>query len=149
MNLLFAGESKHVLDDKKRLSIPARYRQWCASDSECEFVITKVRGNYLIAYPYPEWEALAEELMQLSQLKQKNRNFVRAFSRRSIRLKCDKQGRLLIPQDCLHHAQIEKEITVIGHLNTLELWAPQVLDRHDRDEEEPDEDFKNTVGDIF
>jgi len=149
MDLLFAGESKHVLDDKKRLSIPARYRQWCDPDSECEFVITKVRGNYLIAYPYPEWEAVAKELMKLSQMKQKNRNFVRAFSRRSTKLKCDKQGRLLLPHDALHHAQIEKEITVIGHLNTLELWAPQILEQHDRAEEEPDEDFKNTVGDIF
>ena len=62
MNLLFAGESKHVLDDKKRLSIPARYRQWCAADSECEFVITKVRGNYLIAYPYPEWATRSVKL---------------------------------------------------------------------------------------
>ncbi len=149
MKELFSSESKHTLDEKNRVSVPSRYRQWQSSQADCEFVIVKVKENYLIAYPYPEWEALANELLKLSQLKQKNRNFIRAFSRRSTRIKCDKQGRLLLPQDCLQHAKITSEMVIIGHLNSLELWSPDVLKDHDENQEKYDEDFKNTVGDIF
>ena len=143
------GESKHSLDEKNRVSVPSRYRQWPSNKEDCEFVIVRVKQNYLAAFPYPDWDIIVEKLMSLSQLIEKNRSFVRAFSRRSTRIKCDKQGRLLLPQDCLQHAKITSEIVIIGVGRGFELWSPDVLKDRDENPEEFDEDFKNKVGDIF
>lgn len=146
----FAGESKHFLDDKNRLSIPAKFRRWGNNaESERVFFITKGSDPCLVAYPEPEWENFTEKLQKLSQFKKKNRAFIRTWSRNSIRLKCDKQGRVLIPQEHLDFANIKKEIIIIGALNYLELWDPETLEKHQESQIPLDDDYYDDLADIL
>lgn len=143
----FAGESKHILDEKGRIAIPARYRRWLSDDHQAyAFVVTKGSDPCLVAYPYIEWDRLSEKLMQLSQFKKKNRAFVRAISRNSVRLKCDKQGRISIPRMLLDFAGIQKEVMIIGTLNCLELWDPKVLENHKESQIPLDDDYFEDLG---
>ena len=144
----FAGESKHFLDDKNRLSIPAKYRRWISGeDPEYTFFITKGSDPCLVVYPEPEWGVFTEKLQQLSQFKKKNRAFIRTWSRNSIRLKCDKQGRVLLPQE--HLAGIKKEAAIIGALNYLEIWDPETLAKHQESQIPLDDDYYEDLADIL
>ncbi|MCD6204112.1 MAG: division/cell wall cluster transcriptional repressor MraZ [Candidatus Marinimicrobia bacterium] len=146
----FAGESKHFLDDKNRLSIPAKFRRWGdGEDPENAFFITKGSDPCLVAYPEPEWEIFTEKLKKLSQFKKKNRAFIRTWSRNSVRLKCDKQGRVLIPQEHLDFAGIKKEVIIIGALNYLELWDPETLAKHQESQIPLDDDYYEDLADIL
>jgi len=146
----FAGESKHFLDEKNRLSIPAKYRRWLPQEStDYTFVITKGLDPCLAAYPAPEWELLTEKLHNLPQFKKKNRAFIRTWLRNSVWLKCDKQGRIIIPQQLLGFAAIKKEVIIIGALNHLELWAPEVLNKHSESQIPLDDDYFEDLTDVF
>jgi len=145
----FSGESKHLLDEKGRLSIPAKYRRWLTDNSDYAFVVTKGSDPCLVAYPFIEWDILAEKLLKLSQFKKKNRAFIRAFSRASVRLKCDKQGRILIPQQLLNYAKIKKDVVIIGTLNCIEFWDPETLDKHEESQIKLDDDYFEDLGEIL
>lgn len=146
----FAGETRHPLDEKNRLSIPAKYRRWLAGeDAEYTFIVTKGSDPCLVCYPSTEWDTLSEKLLKLSYFKKKNRAFIRALARSSVRLKCDGQGRILIPPPLLEYAQIQKEVTIIGAINRLELWDPQTLENHDESSIPLDDEYFEDLGDIL
>ncbi|MCK9243930.1 MAG: division/cell wall cluster transcriptional repressor MraZ [Candidatus Marinimicrobia bacterium] len=146
----FAGETCHPLDDKNRLSIPAKYRRWLADeDTECTFVVTKGSDPCLVCYPATEWDTLSEKLLKLSYFKKKNRAFIRALARSSVRLKCDGQGRILIPPTLLEYANIKKDVIIIGALNRLELWDPQTLAQHEESTIPLDDEYFEDLGDIL
>ncbi len=146
----FAGETRHPLDEKNRLSIPAKYRRWAdGQDGECTFVVTKGSDPCLVVYPSTEWDILSEKLLKLSYFKKKNRAFIRALARSSVRLKCDGQGRILIPTSLLEYAHIKKEVTIIGVLNRLELWDPETLEKHEESSIPLDDEYYEDLGDIL
>jgi len=146
----FAGESQHPLDDKGRLSIPAKYRHWLeGEDAEYVFVVTKGSDPCLVAYPAIEWEMLTQKLIKLSHFKKKNRAFIRTITRSSARLKCDGQGRIFIPQPLLDYAHIKKDVVIIGAINYLEFWDPATLNQHSESQIPLDDDYYEDLGDIL
>ncbi|MFA4838197.1 MAG: division/cell wall cluster transcriptional repressor MraZ [Candidatus Neomarinimicrobiota bacterium] len=143
----FSGESKHSLDDKGRLNVPAKFRRWLnEDDAEYSFVVTKGLDPCLIAYPFAEWDIKSEKLLKLSEFNKINRAFIRAFSRNAMRLKCDKQGRILIPQQLLALANIQKEVVIVGVLNCLELWDPEMLASHAESQRSLDDEYFENLG---
>ncbi|MBO8152316.1 MAG: division/cell wall cluster transcriptional repressor MraZ [Candidatus Marinimicrobia bacterium] len=127
----FAGEYKASIDEKGRISIPARFRKWETGDSEPVFVLTKGFDPCIVAYPSVEWDSFAEKMLKLPKSNKKYRAFVRNICRSAVRLKCDKQGRIVIPQSLLEYANIAKEAIIIGVLNSIEIWNPETLNNYE------------------
>lgn len=142
----FSGESKHHLDEKGRLSIPAKFRKWHTDDSDYTFVVTKGQDPCLVAYPSQEWDEIAKKLISLSQFNKRNRAFIRTFCRNAARLKCDKQGRVLIPQSLLDYANIEKDVIIIGTINSLEIWSPENFENHKESQISLDSEYFEDLG---
>lgn len=143
------GEFRYSLDNKSRVNIPAKFRQWITDDLEYTFVVTKGSDPCLVAYPVVEWNAKAEKLLKLTQFKKKNRAFIRAFGRSASRLKCDKQGRILIPQQLLEWAHIKKDVVIIGTLNSVEIWDPETLENHKESQISIDDEYFEDLGDLL
>tara|TARA_B100000401_G_scaffold400517_1_gene312299 strand:- start:152 stop:364 length:213 start_codon:yes stop_codon:yes gene_type:complete len=59
----------------------------------------------------------------------------------------DSQGRILIPENLSQFAGIEKEVTVIGVINKIELWSPKVLKDLDKESESLDK-FEDLADEI-
>ena len=68
---MLIGEYLHTLDNKKRVSIPARFRKELGKKA----VITKGLDGCLVVYPFEEWRIVAEKLSNLPTGQQNNRNF--------------------------------------------------------------------------
>ncbi|MBO8131083.1 MAG: division/cell wall cluster transcriptional repressor MraZ [Candidatus Marinimicrobia bacterium] len=145
----FSGESKANIDEKGRIIIPARFRKWEYPDSEPVFVVTKGFDPCLIAYPSSEWDDFAEKMMKLPRSNKKYRAFIRNVCRTAVRLKCDKQGRITIPQNLLDFANIKNEAILIGVLNSIEIWDPETLNNHHETNQELDDEFYQNMENLL
>ena len=64
--------------------------------------------------------------MQLPQTEQKVRLFYRGTLSQASEARLDRQGRVTIPRKLLERAGIRDRMIIIGALDRLELWNPEV-----------------------
>ncbi len=113
---MLIGEYQHNIDIKGRVAVPSKFRD----DLGSQFYITKGLDNCLFVLPLSEWSRLEEKIraMPIS----KARGLQRFFFSGAAEVQPDKQGRILIPQQLREHAKLNKEVTLIGTLNRVEIW---------------------------
>lgn len=116
---MFFGEFKHNVDDKGRMSIPAKFRD----DLGDNFFVTKGLDQCLFIFPMTEWEAFQAKLKQLPLSNANARAFKRFFNASAIDCTLDKQGRINISQPLREHALVEKEVNIIGVGDRIEIWS--------------------------
>ncbi|HMQ51631.1 MAG TPA: division/cell wall cluster transcriptional repressor MraZ [Anaerolineae bacterium] len=117
---MFLGEFEHSIDDKGRLTIPAKFRD----DLEGGLVITRGLDGCLWAYTRGEWEVVSEKISKMPSNNTAARNFARFFFSNAFDSIPDRQGRVLIPQNLRTYAEITNETIVIGVMNRVEIWSP-------------------------
>ena len=115
---MLLGEHEHSLDDKHRLTLPAKLR----ADFEDGVVVTRGLDGCLYAYPRPAWAQLAERIQTLDPLAEDSRRMRRHFFSGAAHGELDKQGRMVIPAGLLEGAGITREVTVAGVFDHLEIW---------------------------
>ena len=116
---MFLGAYDHTLDDKNRLTLPAKFRQSFAEG----VVVTRGLDGCLYAFRRPDWDRLVEsELATLDTLRPEGRRLQRHFFSGATEAELDKQGRVMIPAQLIEHAKLGKEIVVAGVNDRLEIW---------------------------
>ncbi|MHB1682298.1 MAG: division/cell wall cluster transcriptional repressor MraZ [Bacilli bacterium] len=115
---MFMGEYQHSLDDKARLTIPAKFRDELGSS----FVITRGLDQCLFAYPRKDWEALEAKLRAMPLARQDARQFMRFFFSGAAESELDRQGRVLLPTNLRDYGKISRDCTVIGVGGRVEIW---------------------------
>jgi len=116
------GEYIHTLDTKGRLILPAKFRDELGQ----RFIATKGLDDCLFVYAKDEWAILEEKLKRLPLGKPEARAFVRFFFSGAAEVECDKQGRVLIPNNLREHAKLDKDVIVIGVSNRIEIWDKEL-----------------------
>ena len=134
LNISFTGESRNSIDQKNRLSIPAKYRKALSPVNNNTFVLTRGFDQCLILYPLDEWKKVEGQLGSLSSIKVRHRNFVRSIVRCAIHVKYDSQGRIAIPENLLQCAKIDSNVAVIGMIKKIEIWSPNLLNNNGSDD---------------
>lgn len=118
---MFYGEFEHSIDDKGRLTIPAKYRTHLAEG----VVVTRgLDARCLLLYPKAAWEAIIGRLSQQSMTKASVRELRRQLLAGASDDVPDKQGRINIPDKLLRYAKLDKQAIVIGQLEYCEIWNP-------------------------
>jgi MraZ protein len=115
---MLLGEHEHSLDDKNRLTLPAKLR----AAFEDGVVVTRGLDGCLFAYPRAAWERMAGRIQSLDPLSQEARVMQRHFFAGAAAGELDRQGRMVLPQALLEHAGLQREITVAGVHDHLEIW---------------------------
>ncbi|NUR77067.1 MAG: division/cell wall cluster transcriptional repressor MraZ [Thermoleophilia bacterium] len=115
---MLLGEHEHSLDDKNRLTLPAKLR----AAFEDGVVVTRGLDGCLFAYPRAEWEELAGRIKSLDPLSPEARVMQRHFFAGAAQGELDKQGRMVLPTALIEHAGLTREITVAGVHDHLEIW---------------------------
>ncbi len=116
---MFMGEFQHALDDKGRITVPAKFRDGLGST----FVMTRGLDKCLFVYPIVEWEVLEDKLKNLPMTRADVRSFVRFFFSGACECELDKQGRILIPNGLRTYAGLDKDCVIIGVSNRVEIWG--------------------------
>jgi MraZ protein len=122
----FKGSYRYTIDHKGRVNIPAKLRKSTASTSHDLYVITRGLEGCLFIYPAEEWETVEEKLRNLSFTQKSHRLFARYLLSNACDSQLDRQGRITIPQNLLEFARIKKEVLIIGLLERIEIWDPEV-----------------------
>jgi MraZ protein len=115
---MLLGEHEHALDDKNRLTLPARLRDQLGD----RVVVTRGLDGCLYVYSADEWAKLAQRVGTLDALSREARTMQRHFFASAVDAELDKQGRVVIPANLLESAGISREVTVAGIYDHLEIW---------------------------
>lgn len=119
MNLL-TGEYNNTIDDKGRVSFPAKLR---AAVNQNVLMVTKGLDTCLWLFTLEEWEIFASKIMSnASMMNRKNLDVIRHFIAPAEQVEFDKSGRLSIPQSLRKYANLSKDCTVLGIAKYVELW---------------------------
>jgi MraZ protein len=116
---MFFGEYEHTIDDKNRLTLPARFRDALAGG----VVLTRGLDECLDVFARSDWDALVEaRLAPLDPFSKEARELKRFFFAAASDAELDKQGRVLVPLALARHAKLGREVVVAGVHDRLEIW---------------------------
>jgi MraZ protein len=115
---MFLGEYNHSIDDKGRLTIPARFRAELAGG----LVVTRGFDQNLMMFPLQGWQELAEQILQRPLSNEDVRLFRRRVFSGAVDLEPDRQGRVIVPVYLREFAGINGEVIVAGMYNYVEIW---------------------------
>ena len=115
---MFIGEYLHNLDEKKRLSIPAKFRASLANGC----VITRGLDRCLWVYPKDVWQGFAEKIGSLPITQKDARSFARLMLAGAQECDLDKSGRIVMPKYLQDYANIKNRVAVNGVYDRIEIW---------------------------
>ncbi|MFH0792015.1 MAG: division/cell wall cluster transcriptional repressor MraZ [bacterium] len=115
---MFIGEYSYSLDEKKRLSIPLKFRDTLGKKA----VVTRGLDQCLFMFSIKEWEVLAEKLSKLPLSQADARGFGRLMLTGAMEVSFDNLGRILMPDYLKSYAFLKKKTVVVGVYNRIEIW---------------------------
>ncbi|MCB8922323.1 MAG: division/cell wall cluster transcriptional repressor MraZ [Ardenticatenaceae bacterium] len=118
---MFLGEYTHTIDDKGRLTIPAKFRGLLAAG----LVVTRGFDQNLMAFSLDEWQSLAQRIAERPLADEDVRAFRRRVFSGAVDLSPDRQGRILVPPYLREFAGIDGDVVIAGMFNYLELWSAE------------------------
>ncbi len=116
---MLLGEHDHTIDDKNRLTLPAKFRK-AFSDG---IVLTRGMDGCLYGYARRDWERLVRSrLATLDPLSKESRQMQRFFFSSAWEGELDKQGRVVVPGSLAEHAGLDRDVVVAGVNDHVEIW---------------------------
>lgn len=118
----FVGSYTHSMDAKKRVFIPAKYREELGK----EFYITRKFDAYLSVYTAEDWEAYVDKICKLPEADADEfQDFILGAAQ-----KCtpDASGRIIIDDLLMEHAKIGKNenMVFVGSGRQIRIWSEKI-----------------------
>lgn len=114
---MFIGSYQHNIDAKGRVIIPAKFREELGES----FYVTMGINNCLFVLSKEQWDLFLDKLA--SQPISTATDIVRFFCAGATEAVPNAQGRILLPEHLRKYAGIDKDVTVIGSGNRVEIWS--------------------------
>ena len=122
----FVGSHAHSLDSKKRVFIPAKFRE----DLGTEFYITRKFDAYLSIYTAEDWEIYVDKISKLPESDAEEfQDFILGAAQKCVP---DASGRIILDEKLLKHAKIEKNIVFVGAGKQIRVWAEEVWNEREQ-----------------
>jgi MraZ protein len=140
----YAGEFRHFIDEKNRVTIPARWRR----DESEEFVILpEANDQFLVVMSPEEFSRMNLAIESDPNVSARDRRvFFRQLHARAQHGAADKQGRLVLPEEFCKRLGLKGEVALVGGRGRFEIWnLPRWKRAHD-DETPTYQHVANVVG---
>jgi len=115
---MLIGEYTHSIDEKNRVSLPAKFRQKMGK----KVVVTPGLDHCLFVFTPAEWAKIAERLSQSSIGQSDNRSFSRFMFGGAVEADVDSIGRILVPDFLKEWARLKARVAVVGVQSRVEIW---------------------------
>ena len=115
---MFYGEYEHTIDDKNRLTLPARFRD----ELDAGVVLARGIERNIEIYPRGSWDANVARIADLDSLTREAREMKRFVFSGATVTELDKQGRVIVPPNLAKHAGIDKDVVLAGVHDHIEVW---------------------------
>lgn len=128
---MFLGTYTPKLDDKGRLTLPAKFREELAGG----LMVTKGQDHSLAVYPKEEFIQRARKAAEVSRTNPEARAFIRNLAASADEQRPDGQGRITLSAVHRAYAGLTKECVVIGSMDFLEIWDAESWNRYQAETE--------------
>lgn len=116
----YAGEFRHAIDEKNRLTIPSRWRR---GEAEEFVIVPEPQGQYLLVMSPDEFSRMIAQAETNPNVAPRDRRvFLRQFHARAQHGGADKQGRLVLPEDVCRQLELKDEVALVGGRGRFEIW---------------------------
>src|ERR1035437_5334335 len=122
---MFIGEYTHTVDEKKRISLPGRFRK----DLGKKVVITRGLDSCLLLYPLKAWEGIAAKLGSLPMGQKDKRDIGRFMLSGAQEVEVDSIGRVLVPEFLRNYAGLKSKVVFAGVYDRIEKQADSVAEK--------------------
>ena len=121
--LLLTGEYELTIDDKNRLSVPAKVREQIDSaEHGSGFYVVLGFNRILSLYPDTYYQRIALAVAPGKVAPDELLAFERVNYAMAGRVELDRQGRVLLGDKAIRRAGLKEQVTLIGARDHLELW---------------------------
>lgn len=119
----YAGEFRHNLDAKKRLTIPSKWR--FNGDEDALYLALPDPSGCITVYP-PEMVARFKEMLsQVSMGNRAGQRAITAIMSKAETCTIDKSGRINLNDRLFAHAGVDKTCVLVGTVNKFSIWDPE------------------------
>lgn len=125
------GEHRYQMDPKGRISLPVKFRDAFKAGVH----LTLGQEGCLYAFPPEEWTREKERVEERALANQSNRGYTRMFFGNAEHVDLDAQGRLVIPRRLREKVGLDRDVSVIGVSDRLEIWSTGEWDRYSEEQE--------------
>ena len=117
---MLIGEYRHTMDDKNRLSLPAKFRR----ETGRKVVITSGLDSCLFIFTVKSWELITERLSSpdSAMLSADSRSFNRYLLGGAVEIDVDALGRMLLPECLVTRAKLGRNVVIVGVRDRAEIW---------------------------
>jgi transcriptional regulator MraZ len=140
----YAGEFRHFIDEKNRITIPARWRR----DGAEEFIILPEATHQFLLVMSPEefsrMSAAAESEPNVSA--RDRRVFLRQLHSRAQHGAADRQGRLVLSEELCKKVGLKGEVALVGGRGRFEIWNLQRWKKAHEEETPTYQHVANVIG---
>jgi MraZ protein len=122
-NPLYAGEFCHSIDEKNRITIPARWRRRGAD----EFILLpEATHQFLLVMSPEEFSRMSAAAENASNISARDRRvFLRHLHSRAQHGSADRQGRLVLAEELCKKLGLKGEVALVGGRGRFEIWNLQ------------------------
>jgi MraZ protein len=146
---MFQGHTIGNLDSKSRLIMPVKFRKYIKPEAQNKVVLTRGLDKCLFVYPLNIWEKVKLRLSKYNAFNAEQRYFLRQFLMYVNECELDSQHRILIPTQLIQFAKISKEVLILGQLDKIELWNPELTKKYEKAQPESYESIAEKVSKLF
>lgn len=118
---MFVGTFQHTIDDRGRLTLPAKWRD----ELESELAVTFGLDDCLFVFPKSIFQKMAEKVVAQGFQTSNVRDWARYILGNAELVEIDKQGRILISQPLRTRFGLNGEVMVVGLYDRFEIWEPK------------------------
>lgn len=141
----FAGEFRHQIDEKHRVTIPSRWRR--NGETEEFLLVPEQNLQCLLVMSPNEFGRLGVSAANASGVSARDlRIFQRQLHARAQHGSADKQGRLVLPDDLCKQLDLKGEVALVGGAGRFEIWNLARWKRAHQDEHTTYRHVANLVG---
>jgi MraZ protein len=141
---MFIGEYTHAIDDKKRVTLPAKFK----AELGKKVVVTRGLDNCLFLFPHKTWEAVSAETAKLGLMQADTRGFSRFMFSGASEIEVDSLGRILVPDYLKSFAGLKSEVVFAGVHNRIEIWNEKRWDAYKKQIENDAESMAEKLGSV-
>ena len=138
---MFIGQYNHNLDDKNRLTVPAKFRNALSGT----FFATVGLDKCISIYTSKDFETYTQKLETLDTNDRNARQLQRYVASNTFELECDSHGRILLPDGLVKHSGIDKDVILVGSFDHIEIWAKEKWSAYEKSAESSFEDIAETL----
>ena len=140
----YAGEFRHSLDEKNRVTIPSRWRR----DQGEEFILLpQANQQFLLVISPEDFGRMSSAVESNEGVSARDRRvFLRQLHSRAQHAISDRQGRLVLPEELCMRVGLKGEVALVGGRGRFEIWNLQRWKRAHEEETPTYEHVANVIG---